>query len=84
MGGGSFQKAAPTFGELEENTHQEYGFEDEYQDEDTCWIDGFPENYSIQQIISHEVVEEFDGQFGQKILLWCQFADANSNDLLDA
>lgn len=47
MGGGSFQKAAPTFGELEENTHQEYGFEDEYQDEDTCWIDGFPENYSI-------------------------------------
>jgi len=46
MGGGSFQKAAPTFGELEENTHQEYGFEEDYQ-EDPCWVDEFPENFSI-------------------------------------
>ena len=52
------------------------------QTEQLCWIEEFPDNFTISQIMSHEVTDEIDEDFGQKILLNCEFADANSNDLL--
>lgn len=48
MGGGSYPKAAPSFGDFDQ---QEYGFEEEeYQendDEPEC-LEEIPENYQLQ------------------------------------
>jgi hypothetical protein len=50
MGGGSYPKAAPSFGDFEDTTLQqdqdEYGFEEEYQENDNepFWLEELSDN----------------------------------------
>jgi hypothetical protein len=51
MGGGSYPKVAPSFGDFEDPTQQEYGFEDDYQENsDMGYLEELPDNFRVIQI----------------------------------